>query len=115
MGRVRRMFRWAAAEELVPPAIYQALTAVGGLRRGRSHARETAPIEPVSDGVIEATLPHLPEVVADMVRLQRLTGMRPAEVCLIRPCDLNRDGGSVDLYTIDPLRPNTRTSREEFH
>ncbi len=32
-------------------------------------------------------MPHLPEIVADMVRSQRLTGMRPAEVCFMRPCD----------------------------
>ena len=29
--------------------------------------------------VVDATLPHLPAVVADMVRFQRLTGARPSE------------------------------------
>lgn len=42
---------------------------------------------------------HLPEVVADMVRLQHLTGMRPAEVCLIRPMDLDR---SDDVWIYRP-------------
>lgn len=90
MGRVRRMFRWAAAEELVPPSVFQALSAVPGLRRGRSGARETEPIESVSVEVIEATLLHLSEVVADMVRLQRVTGMRPAEICILRPGEEGR-------------------------
>ena len=27
-----------------------------------------------------------------MVRLQRLTAMRPAEVCILRPCDIDRSG-----------------------
>ena len=64
-----------------------------------AEARETAPVLPVDDAVVDATLPHMPAVVADMVRLQRCTGMRPAEVCMIRPCDLDRTG---DLkFTVD--------------
>ena len=42
--RVRRIFKWAVAEELVSPLIYQALSAVAGLQRGRTTARETEPI-----------------------------------------------------------------------
>jgi hypothetical protein len=30
--RIRRIFRWAVAEELVPPAVHQALSAVAGLK-----------------------------------------------------------------------------------
>jgi integrase len=70
---------------------------VSGLRRGKSDARETEPVVPVEDAAVDATLPHLPDVVADMVRLQRLTGMRPAEVCILRPCDVDRTG-DVWLY-----------------
>lgn len=89
MGRIRRMFRWAVSEELVLPSVYQSLQAVAGLREGRTQARETNPVLPVSDEVVTATLPHLPTVVADMVRLQRSTGCRPGEVCIIRPCDVD--------------------------
>jgi integrase len=91
VGRLVRMFRWAAAQELVPSDIPQALSMVSGLRKGRTKARETAPIEPVPEVIVDATLPFLPAVVADMVRFQRLTGCRPAEVCKLRPCDLNRE------------------------
>lgn len=28
-GRIKRMFKWAVAEELIPPAVFQALTATG--------------------------------------------------------------------------------------
>lgn len=38
--RVRRIFRWGVAEELVSPLVYQALSAVAGLQRGRTAARE---------------------------------------------------------------------------
>ena len=97
VGRIKRMFRWAVAEELVPPSVHHGLDAVAGLRKGRTTARESEPIVPVADNVVQATLPHLPEIVADMVRLQRLTGCRPAEVCILRPCDVDTSG-DVWLY-----------------
>jgi hypothetical protein len=78
------MFKWAASEQLVEVAVYQVLTTVAGLRKGRTEARETDPILPVDDATVEATLPHLPAVVADMVRLQRPTGYRPSDL-YIRP------------------------------
>lgn len=92
MHRIRRMFRWAVENELVRPFILQALEAVAGLLKGRTLAHETAPVESVPDAVVESTLPHLPTVVADMVRFQRLTGCRPQEVCSIRPCDVELSG-----------------------
>ena len=76
--RIRRIFRWAVSQELVPVTVFQALKTVEGLKRGRSTATESKPVLPVPDEIVEATLPFLPVVVADMVRLQRLTGMRPA-------------------------------------
>ncbi|HLA84473.1 MAG TPA: hypothetical protein VJL29_06740 [Thermoguttaceae bacterium] len=92
IGRVKRIFKWAVSEELVPPSVNHGLQAVAGLRRGRTTARETEPVKPVPDHLVEATLPHLPAVVADMVRLQRLTGCRPMEVCILRPCDVDMSG-----------------------
>lgn len=91
-GVIRRAFRWAASQEIVPVTTYQALTTVSGLKKGRTAAREAEPVTPVVDGVVDATLPHLPSIVADMVRVQRLTGARPGEICLIRPCDVDRSG-----------------------
>jgi hypothetical protein len=46
VDKIKRMFKWAVAEQLLPAASYQALTAVEGLRKGRSAARETDPILP---------------------------------------------------------------------
>jgi hypothetical protein len=44
ISRLVRMFRWAAAEEMIPASVPQALSMVAGLRRGRTEARETAPV-----------------------------------------------------------------------
>src|SRR5262245_61598558 len=90
IGIIKRAFRWATSEELIPSSIVHGLTAVAGLKKGRSAARETAPVQPVSDEVVDATLPHLPPVVRAMVHVQRLTGCRPGEVCAMRLRDIDR-------------------------
>ena len=90
--RVRRLFKWAVAEGMLGAEVWHALTALEPLKQGRSQAREKAPILPVEDAVVEATLPELDATLADMVRLQRLTGMRPGEVRLLVPRDVDRSG-----------------------
>jgi integrase len=97
IGRVKHIFKWAVAEELVPPSVHQALSAVQGLQRGRTTARESEPVEPVEDVIVDATLPHLNRHVRGMVEFQRLTGCRPGEVCLLRRADLNMSG-QIWLY-----------------
>ncbi len=92
VDRVKRVFKWAVSEEMLPGSVYEALRTVTGLRKGRSTARESSPVQPVDAATVEATLAELPEVVADMVLVQRLTGARPGEICNLRPCDINRDG-----------------------
>lgn len=100
--RIRRVFKWGVENEYVPAPIHQALVAVAGLKSGRSEAVEAAPVQPVREATVNATLPHLSAVVADMVRLQMLTGCRPGEVCLLRPCDVTIQSNGVWAY-----RPET--------
>jgi integrase len=105
IDRIRRMFLWAVGEEMIPPSIHEALKAVPGLKQGRTEAPDLPPIQPVADDVIEATLPFLPDVIADMVRIQRLTGMRGGEVVQLRPCDLDR---SADVWVFRPATHKTQ-------
>jgi integrase len=104
INRIRRLFKWGVAEELVPSSVLEALRAVAGLQRGRSQARETEPIRPVSLALVEDTLPHLGPIIADMIRLQLFTGARSGEICLMRACDIDMSG-SVWLYR--PCRHKT--------
>ena len=103
IGRVRRCFKWAVENELVRPDMYHGLMAVSGLRKGRSEAREPDRVQPT----VQATLPHLTPVVADMIRFQRITGCRPQEVCNLRPCDIDM---SADVWL---YRPDTH--KTEHH
>ena len=92
IGRVRRAFRWAVENELLPVTVLQALQTVQGLRRGRSEARETEPVKPVPAAHVDAIRAHVNDRVWTMVNLQILTGMRPGEVIAMRTCDLNTSG-----------------------
>jgi len=108
--RLVAMFKWAVAKELCRPEVYTRLGALGGLKKGRSAARETPGVTVVEDKRVDATLPFLPEVVADMVRFQRLTGARPGEVCSLCPADLDRRR-DVWVYTPD----QHKTEHHEKH
>jgi integrase len=96
--RVRMMFSWAVSEQLIPFALYDALKQVKGFKEGRSPAREKPPVGPVPDEVVEQTLPLLSPTVATMVRLQRLTGMRPQEIVLMRAIDIDRSEPGLWVY-----------------
>lgn len=98
IGRIKRGFKWAVSEELIPANVFHGLQAVTGLRRGRSEARETEPIRPVAIETVEKTLPFLSPPVAAICRLQLLTGMRPSEVLQMRPADINCSD-AIWIYT----------------
>lgn len=103
--RVIRAYRFAVENELLTDAnVVSRLENVQALKKGKCAARETQPVKPVDDAIVEATLPHLPPVVADMVRVQRLTGMRPGEVCIMRPSDIDR---SDDIWVYTPSEHKT--------
>jgi hypothetical protein len=83
VGCIKRIFKWAVSEELVPPSVHHGLQAVEGLRRGRSVANEAEPVRPVPDAHVDVVMPFLPPTVAVMVRLYRLTRMRSGALCLL--------------------------------
>jgi integrase len=92
VSRIRRIFRWGIAEELLPGEILTALEAVQGLRKGRCHAVEPEPVRPVPQEAIDAIRPYVSSTIWAMIRLQLLTGMRPGEIVRLRPCDLKVAG-----------------------
>jgi integrase len=105
ISRIRRMFRWAVENELIPVTVYQALATVAGLRKGRSTAREPEPVQPVDDAAVEASLPFMAPQVQAMVRLQRLSGCRPGEIAALRPCDLDK---SCEVWCYRPASHKTQ-------
>lgn len=53
IGIIKRVFRWAVSEQIAPPSLCHSLATVMGLQRGRTDARDTAPIKPVEDKTVE--------------------------------------------------------------
>lgn len=90
--RIRRMFRWAVAQELVPASTWQALLAVSALRRGAKHVRETAPVRAVTWADVEPVLAHLSTTLRAVVELMWHTGARPSEALQVRLADIDRTG-----------------------
>lgn len=88
VNRIRRFFRWCVEHEHVQPDVLARLQAVAPLKRGRG-GREPEKIRPVSWDHVEATLPHLPEMVRAMVLFGWHTGARPGEI-------VNLTTGSID-------------------
>jgi len=81
MGTVRRMWKWALSEALIPATAKAELSQVEPLKPHRSAARETAPVRPADATAVQQTLEALMPNTADMVRVHQLTGMRPEEIC----------------------------------
>lgn len=109
VNRIRRAFKWGVENELVPASVLQALQAVAPLRYGRTEARETEPVRPAPDAYVDAVLPIVAPQVAAMIRLQRLTGMRPGEVVIMRGMDLDTSG-KVWVY-----RPSDHKNKHRGH
>jgi len=104
IDRVKRVFKWATEQELVPGAAYHALQALRGLKRGRTDARESEQVKPADPAHVAATLLHLDAHLRAMVELQRRTGMRPGEVCGLTQEEVDR---SADVWLYRPARHKT--------
>ena len=86
------IFRHAVSRELIDEAVIRRLSTLEPLRRGQTTAREVPPIRPVNLDVVRRTAKHLSPTLRAMVRVQAATGMRPSEVCAMRPCEIDRTG-----------------------
>ena len=98
IDHIRRMFKWAASYELVPPHVPQALSMVAGLRKGEYGVPEGRDVKPVPEAHIDKIKPYVADQVWALIRLQLHTAARPGELVLMRPMDIDRSG-TVWTYT----------------
>ncbi len=104
VGRLRAIFRWGVARELVGSEVHQRLAALAGLRRGKTTARESDRIEAVAEADVRAIAPHVAAPVWAMVRIQWLTGMRSGELVILRGQDISF---GADAWTYRPATHKT--------
>lgn len=88
----RQMVAWALDEGIIPAQVAAELSVARPLKPHRSAARETEPVRPAPEADVEAALRTMPPNLSAMARVQRLTGMRPGEVCAMRWSRIDRDG-----------------------
>jgi integrase len=104
INRVRRMFRWATEEELIPATVYHALQAVRGLRKGLPGVRESQKVRPVPARWIKTVLRRAPAMLRAMILFQLYTGCRPGEVCRLKPKRIYHTG---EVWVYRPGRHKT--------
>lgn len=84
---LKTAFAWMKRRKIVCANTLAEVRQVRALMAGEG-GRETTPIPPVEDWVIEATRRECSRTIRAMIDLQRATGMRPGELCRMRRCDL---------------------------
>lgn len=111
VNKIRRAFKWAVSEELVPITTLQSLETVTGLYAGESEARETVERRPVDWKHVEPVLQELSPMVADMLRVQWLTAVRSDSLCRAAPeqFDLKAERG---LWLWRPRHKTENRGRE---
>ena len=129
-GRIVRVFVWGMGRGLLKPETVTALKGLQPLARGRSLARETPRVLPVTWATVEATLPWLASAqLRAMVLLQWWTGCRPGQACAIQGEDVYQAGTvtlgrktlavpeGMWLWVIDAKMAHLRgdEDREEFY
>jgi integrase len=103
--RIKRLFRWGCLKKLVDPLNLVNVETVPSLRAGRGGARESEAVAPVKVALVEATLPLLPPVPADILRVLLLTGARVGEVTRMIGAELDRSG---PIWLFSPRRHKGR-------
>lgn len=97
LSRIKRFWKWASARELCAADMHHRLSSVSGLAVGELGVREAGQVQSACLRSLDLVLPFCPPVVADMMRVQFLCVMRPAEVCGMQEQGINRQG-DIWLY-----------------
>lgn len=101
---IRQIFRWGVENELIEAETWKKLTAVVALKPGKTTAIDHPPVPQVSLESVLRTIQAAHSVLGDMIRVQLLAGMRPQEVRLMRPSDIDR---TDDIWVYIPLEHKT--------
>jgi integrase len=88
--RIISIFKWGVWKELCKESTWQKLTVIPPYKKGEPGTFEGRKRKPVSDDVLIRTIKYAVPTEAAMIKVHRLTGARPAEICYLTV-------GAVDL------------------
>lgn len=112
IGIIKRMFKWASSREYIHPSVYWGVQSVGNLTQTRGDLYDLPKRKGVEIRHVVAVLPFTTPVIADMIKIQFYTGMRPDELCMMKPCRVIKDR---DIWVYDPERHKTQYRGKERH
>jgi len=111
--RIVTLFRWGVSVGRVNPMTAWGLTTVKPLEPGYPGTFDHPEQEYVTDDVIIRTLPLLPQTLQAMIKLQRLTGMRPCEVFLMTVGDIDTQSvPGIWLYRLASHKTQKKTRKK---
>jgi hypothetical protein len=76
LARVKRALKWMVSRKLIPAAVMHECSAVTGLEKGRSRAKETEPKRPVPEEHIEAVRPWVSRQVWALLPMKHRVAVR---------------------------------------
>jgi len=95
---IRAIFRHAISRELCGVDVLVRLETLEPLRAGQTQAPESDPVRLVNLDDVRATAKFLSPMLSAMIRIQASTGMRPSELCSIRPAEIHERPDGVWMY-----------------
>jgi len=88
--RIISIFKWGVWKELCKESTWQRLTVIPPYKKGEPGTFEGRKRKPVPDDILIRTIKYAVPTEAAMIKVHRLTGARPGEIC-------NLTVGAVDL------------------
>lgn len=108
---VLRAFKYATSRELIPVEIHTRLQMLEPLKQGFCQAPEGKKTQPVDLQSVRETANRLSPTLKAMIELQAATGMRPAEVCNLKPSEIEQRADGVWVYR-PTLHKNSRRNQK---
>lgn len=96
LNRIKRVFRWGIVEGHVPEIVYAAISAVAPLKRGRSSAVEPTKRKPVSRQDFDDVRHEVKPIIAVMMEIQWITGVRSDSLVHATPAQFTADDTPSD-------------------
>ena len=109
---LRKILKWGFSYDLVPAEVYERIRLIPPISVRETKMEETLPVREVADDVVRKTLPFMPPVIADMVKLQRGACMRPSEVRLLKIDEISRTESNWRVYA--RVHKTSRTGLTRF-
>jgi hypothetical protein len=95
---IRKIWRWGMGRQLVKPELIQGLEEVKALKMGDTDAPDNHKRSRVTKEELWKVVKVVNSAIGDMLKLIWYTGMRPYEVCEMRPYDIICDDSECWLY-----------------